>query len=162
MRKLVGIAGFFVVLLIAGCTGSNSLVDPIQGGLNDSSGVAPAPFLRPIFTLLSPQHRQHDVDPATLLTAYFTLAVDTDTLNLSGLPDNRNMSLWCNRQLVDLTLVEEDAVLRKLVLAAVGGLPPNTFCQLRMTRNIRSVEGIPMDNEYWWEFFVGSGKTGSD
>lgn len=160
MRKLVGIASFFVVLMLAGCTGANSLVDPIHGGLNDSSGLAPMPFLRPVYTLLSPPHRAHDVAPSTLLTAYFTLAVDTNTLNLGQPPNKRNMSLWCNRTLVNLNLVSEDAFQRKLVLSAVGGLPPNTFCQLRMTRNIKSVEGIPMDNEYIWEFFVGSQNRG--
>jgi hypothetical protein len=157
MRKLVGILSLFVMTAVVACTGANSLVDPIQGGLNDSSGLGPVPVLHPVFTRLSPRHRAQNVNPFAQLIAYFTLGVDTSTLNLTANPPDRNMSLWCNSRLVDLSLVLEDAFVKKLVLAAVGGLPPDTFCQLRMTRDIRSVEGIPMDNEYIWEFFVGSG-----
>lgn len=157
MRKVVGIASLFIGMLLGGCFGSNKLVDPIQGGLNDSSGQAPFPALHPIYNMLSPAHHAKDVDPSTDLIAYFTLAVDTATLNLDAPdPENRNMSLRCNGEFVALSLVSEDAFLRKLVLSAVGGLPANTFCQVRMTRNVRSIEGIPMDNEYVWEFFVGS------
>lgn len=157
MRKLVGFACLVLLSLMTACSGSNILVDPIQGGLNDSSGLAPVPVLHPIYTMLSPAHRARDVDPSTLLVAYFTLAVDTSTLNLDAVPENRNMILSCNRQLVGLTLVSEDAFQKKLVLSPIGGLPRQTFCQLRMTRNVKSVQGIPMDNEYIWEFFIGSG-----
>lgn len=140
-----------LLLLVAAlaCRATDTLTEPVGGSFPYNPGPGEPVPLEPYD--LNPEHYARNVPRDVMLSVYFTLPLDTETITPTSL------TFECVNDTGTHTIAytwNYEAFYQLLRIQPEAPLPADAFCTVTFTRAIQSTDGTPMKEEFRWQFWT--------